>query len=148
MAYRILTAAALAVALAAPALAQEIRPAGPPIVLQPSAGTLIKTPAPLGQVFIANPDIASVQVPPIEAAAGKNIVYVFAKAPGKTTLFALGEDGEIMLSRVVEVPGPRTVRVLRGTHAPEIWTEAHEPSPRLSDLPAGSSVTMPVGQPR
>ena len=144
MAYRILTAAALAVALAAPALAQEIRPAGPPIVLQPSSGTLIKTPAPLGNVFVANPDIASVQVPTAE----KNLVYVFAKAPGKTTLFALGEDGEIMLSRTVEVPGPRTVRVLRGTHAPEIWTEAHEPSPRLSDLPAGSSVTMPAGQPR
>lgn len=147
MAYRILTAGLLAVVLAAPALAQEIRPAGPPIVLQPSAGTLIKTPAPLGQVFVANPDIASVQVP-TEGAAGKNLVYVFAKVPGKTTLFALGEDGEIMLSRTVEVPGPRTVRVLRGGHAPEIWTEAHEQQPRLSDLPAGSSVTMPVGQPR
>ena len=144
MAYRILTAAALAVALAAPALAQEIRPAGPPIVLQPSAGTLIQTPAPLGNVFVANPDIASVQVPTAE----KNLVYVFAKAPGKTTLFALGEDGETMLSRTVEVPGPRTVRVLRGSHAPETWTETHEQQPRLSDLPAGSSVTMPVGQPR
>lgn len=147
MAYRILTAGLLAVALAAPALAQEIRPAGPPIVLQPSAGTLIKTPASVGQVFVANPDIASVQVP-TEAPAAKNLVYVFAKTPGKTTLFALGEDGEIMLSRVVEVPGPRTVRVLRGSHAPEIWTETHEQSPRLADLPAGSSVTMPVGQAR
>ena len=147
MAYRILTAAAFAVALAAPALAQEIRPAGPPIVLQPSSGTLIKTPAPLGNVFVANPDIATAVVP-AEGAAGRNLVHVFAKAPGKTTLFVLGEDGEIMLSRVVEVPGPRTVRVLRGSHAPEIWTEAHEQQPRLSDLPAGSSVTMPVGQPR
>ena len=143
MAYRILTAAVLAVALAAPALAQEIRPAGPPIVLQPSAGTLIKTPASVGQVFVANPDIASVQVP-TEAPGAKNLVYVFAKAPGKTTLFALGEDGEIMLSRAVEVPGPRTVRVLRGSKS-EIWTEAHD-RPSLDDLPKGSAITMPVGQ--
>ena len=144
MAYRILTAAALAVALAAPALAQEIRPAGPPIVLKLSAGTLIQTASPLGNVFVADPEIASAI--PAEGAAGKNLIHVFAKAPGKTTLFALSEDGNIMLSRAVEVPEPRTLTIMRGSKTEVISLDPQPRRPTLDDLPAGSIVAVPVGR--
>jgi Pilus formation protein N terminal region len=146
MAYRTLTAAALLVALAAPAMAaDEIRPDGPPLVIQAGQGTAIQTPVPLGNVFIAGPDIANVQVPENT----RNLIYVFAKAPGRTTLYALGDSGEVVLSRAVDVVGPKTVRVLRGVLKPEIWSVAHgEPTgsgQNISDLPPGSSVTIPVG---
>ena len=142
MAYRILSAAALLVALASPALAaDEIRPSGPAIALRVSAGTLLQSPRPLASVFIANPDIANVQTPD---QGSKDVVFVFGKAPGKTTLYAIDIDGHVALSQTVEVTGPRTVRVMRGSTS-YIWSEAHEHAPNLSDLPAGSTVTMPVG---
>ena len=142
MAYRILTSAALLVALAAPALAaDEIRPNGPPIVLPVSSGTLIQSSRPLTNVFVANPDVANVQVPD---QGNKDLIFVFGKAPGKTSLYAIGSDGSVVLSETVEVRGPRTVRVLRA-HKSETWSEAHEHPTNLSDLPAGSTVTMPVG---
>jgi len=146
MAYRILAVTALAVALAVPALADEIRPSGPPIVIPVGSGTLIQSTAPLGNVFVANPETASVQIP-IEGVTGRNLVYVFGKVAGKTALYALDENGNVILNRVVDVAGPRTVRVLRGHHPPEIWSEAHElpKGGSLADLPAGSTVTVPVG---
>jgi Flp pilus assembly secretin CpaC len=149
MTYRILTAAALCVALAAPAFADDvIVPNGPPLAVKAGSGTLIQTTAPIGNVFIADPAIADVQVP---EQGRRNLVYVFGKKTGKTSLYALGDDGEVRLSRVVEVQGPRTVRVLHGK-GEQIWSEAHgEPTnsgANLADLPPGSQVTVPVGQPK
>jgi len=142
MAYRILTSAALLVALVAPALAaDEIRPSGPAVVLRVSAGTLIQSSRPLVNVFIANPDVANVQIPDQGA---KDKIFVFGKAAGKTTLYAVADDGSVALSQTVEVTGSKTVRVLRGSKS-EIWSEAHEHAPNLADLPTGSTVTMPVG---
>jgi len=142
MAYRILTSAALLVALAAPALAaDEIRPSGPAIVLSVSGGTLLQSPRPLASVFIANPDIANVQTPD---QGGKDVLIVFGKAPGKTTLYAIDIDGHVALNQTVEVTGPKTVRVMRGNTS-YVWSEAHEHAPNLADLPTGSTVTMPVG---
>jgi pilus assembly protein CpaC len=142
MAYRILTAAAVFVALAAPALADDIRPNGPPLVLKPGAGTLLEAPVPLGNVFIASSDIANVQAYPMEG--GKNLVYVYAKKPGTTSLYALDESGHVALNRIVEVQGPRTVLVLRGPKR-EVWSEAPSSEPTLADLPAGSTVSIPAG---
>lgn len=142
MAYRILTSAALLVALAVPALAaDEVRPSGPAIALRVSEGTLLQSPRPLASVFIANPDVANVQTPD---QGGKDMLLVFGKAPGKTTLYAIDTAGQVALSQTVEVTGPKTVRVMHGTKS-EIWSEAHEHATNLSDLPAGSTVTMPVG---
>ncbi len=146
MAYRILTAAALLVALAAPAFAaDEIIPSGPPLVIKLGQGTAIQTPVQLGNVFITNPDTADIQIPENT----KNLIYVFAKAPGRTTLFALGDAGEVVLSRTVEVLGPKTVRVQRGVLKEEIWSEAHgEPTgsvQNINDLPKGSTISVPVG---
>jgi Flp pilus assembly secretin CpaC len=145
MAYRILTAAALFVALAAPALADEILPNGPPLAVKAGSGTLIKAPVTIGNVFVADPAIADVQVP----TQGGNLVYVFGKKTGRTSLYALGQDGEVALSRVVDVAGPRTVRVLRANKE-QVWSEIHgEPTnsgANLADLPPGSAITVPVGQ--
>ena len=142
MAYRILTSAALLVALVAPALAaDEIRPSGPALALRVSAGTLLQSPRPLASVFIANPDIANVQTPD---QGSKDVVLVFGKSPGKTTLYAIDIDGHVAISQTVEVTGPRTMRVMRGSTS-YIWSEAHEHAPNLADLPTGSTVTMPVG---
>jgi hypothetical protein len=114
MAYRILTSAALLVALAVPALAaDEIRPSGPAISLRVSTGTLLQSPRPLVSVFIANPEIANV-------------------------------DGHVALNQTVEVTGPKTVRVMRGSTS-SVWSETQEHAPTLADLPAGSSVTVPAG---
>lgn len=141
MAYRILSAAALLVALAAPALAaDEIRPSGPALVLPINSGTLIQSPRPLANVFIANPDVANIQVP---EQGDKDKVFVFGKAAGKTTLYAVAVDGSVALNQAVEVTGPRTVRVMRANKS-EIWSEAHEHATNLSDLPTGSTVTMPA----
>jgi Flp pilus assembly secretin CpaC len=142
MAYRILTSAALLVALAAPALAaDEIRPSGPAVVLPINSGTLLQSPRPLASVFIANPDIANVQIP---EQGDKDLIFVLGKTAGKTTLYAVGVDGRVALSQTVEVTGPKTVRVMRGNTS-YVWSEAHEHAPNLADLPTGSTVTMPAG---
>jgi len=144
MAYRILTSAALLVALTVPALAaDEIRPSGPAVVLPINSGTLLQSPRPLASVFIANPDIANVQIPD---QGSKDLIFVLGKTAGKTTLYAVGDDGRVAVSQTVEVTGPKTVRVMRGNKS-EIWSEAHEHAPNLTDLPTGSTVTMPAGVP-
>jgi len=145
MAYRTLAAALALVALAAPALADDIiRPSGPPLAVRAGAGTLVQTTAPIGNVFIADRAIADVEVPPI---GGRNLVYVFGKKAGKTSLYILGDNGEVASSRIVDVAGPRTVRVLRGARE-QIWSEVHgEPTGsgmNLADLPPGSSINIPV----
>jgi len=145
MAYRILTAAALCVALAAPALAEDIRPNGPPLAVKVGDGALIRTDMPVGNVFIADPSLADVQIAPL---GDRNLVYVLGRKAGKTAVYALGDDGQVAMSRQVDVSGPRTVRVLRGQKE-QIWTEAHgeptKPGANLDELPAGSSVNVPVG---
>jgi pilus assembly protein CpaC len=149
MAYRILTAAALFVALAAPAFADEvIHPSGPPLAVKAGSGALLKASGPVANVFIADPAVADVNVP---TEGDRNLVYVFGRKTGKTSLYLLSADGQVMSSRAVEVQGPRTVRVLHGK-GEQIWSEQHgEPSnsgANLDDLPPGSQVTVPVGKPK
>lgn len=142
MAYRILSAAIVACLVAVPALAaDEIRPSGPAITLKVSGGTMLQSARPLANVFVANPDIANVQVP---SEGSRDVFFVFGKAPGKTALYAIDTNGRVALNQVVEVTGPRTVRVMRGNTS-YIWSEAHDHAPNLADLPAGSTVTMPAG---
>ena len=142
MAYRILSAAVVACLVAVPAIAaDEIRPTGPAITLKVSAGTLLQSPRPLANVFIANPDIANVQAP---AEGSKDVFFVFGRAPGRTTLYAIDVDGHVALNQTVEVTGPRTVRVMRGGTS-YVWSETHEQAHEGEPLPAGSSVTIPAG---
>jgi pilus assembly protein CpaC len=147
----ILSSAAIALAMLGAltsAMADDvvIRPSGPPLVIsRAGTGVLIQASVPLGNVFVADPAVADVQIP---TQGGRNLIYVFGKKAGRTSLYALGDDGQVALSRVVDVSGPKTVRVLHGQRV-EIWSEAHgEPTgsgANLADLPAGSTVSVPVG---
>jgi hypothetical protein len=148
--HRTFAAAVALMALVAPALADDvIRPTGAPLVIQGAVGALIQSPTAIGKVFVGDPAIADVQVPAVDS----RFVYVFGKKAGTTAVYALDQNGDIAISRLVTVSGPKTVRVMRGgdTH---IWSEAHgeatesksiNPEPTLNDLPKGSAVTIPVG---
>jgi pilus assembly protein CpaC len=75
----------------------QIPASGPPIVLEAGKGTLIKLPRPASTVFIANPDIADVQV------KSPSLIYLNAKAPGETVLYAVDADDHILLNAPVRV---------------------------------------------
>lgn len=139
MAYRILTTAALLVALVAPAVADEIRPNGPPIVIKTGAATLIQSSAPFGTVFVANSAVAEVHLP---TQGGRDLIYVTGKTVGKTSLYVLGDDGQVVLTRMVEVSGPKTVRVFRANNKVEIWSEAHG-EPTTAAAPASGPAELP-----
>jgi pilus assembly protein CpaC len=79
------------------------RPAG--LVPAPSAavelevgkGRLIRLERPATSVFIADPDVADVEV------KSPMLVYVFGKAGGTTTLYAVGEHDEVLLNSELHV---------------------------------------------
>lgn len=69
------------------------------IVIELSRGQVVRLPRPASTVFIANPDIADVQV------KSANLVYVFAKKGGETTLIAVDNDDQVMIEARVLVTG-------------------------------------------
>jgi pilus assembly protein CpaC len=75
----------------------QIPPSGPPIVLQVSKGTLIRLPAPANTVFVANSDIADVTI------KTPSLVYVTAKSPGQTVLYAVDAGDHVLLNSSVLV---------------------------------------------
>lgn len=77
--------------------ARQIRANGPPIVLEIRKGTLIHLAAPAATVFIADPDIADVQV------KSPTLIYVSAKAPGETVLYAVDDSDHVLLNSPVRV---------------------------------------------
>src|SRR5437870_1772421 len=75
----------------------QVRASGPPIVLEASKGPLIRLPRPASTVFIANPDIADVQI------KSPALIYISAKSPGETVLYAVDSDDHVMLNSPVRV---------------------------------------------
>jgi pilus assembly protein CpaC len=68
------------------------------ITLEMNRGQVVRLPRPASTVFIANPEIADVQV------KSASLVYVFAKKVGDTTLIAVDNSDVVMLeSRVVVI---------------------------------------------
>lgn len=67
------------------------------ISVEVSTGQLIELPAAARNVFIADPNIADVQVP------DPRQVFVFGKKTGMTTLYALGDDGRQILNANIVV---------------------------------------------
>src|SRR4029453_4344519 len=57
-------------------------------------------PGPASTVFVAAPDIADVQV------RSPNMVYVFAKKPGDTALYAVDSQDRVLLNTIVRVTSP------------------------------------------
>lgn len=78
-------------AMAAPA------PASTPLVLSLGSGELVSLRAPAGTVFIADPEVADIQVPKA------NSVFVLGKKTGSTTLYALDGAGKPIYRRQVVV---------------------------------------------
>ncbi len=74
-----------------------VPPAGSPIVLEAGKGTLIRLPRPASTVFVANPDVADVQV------KSPSLIYVTAKAPGQTALYAVDAEDRVLLNAPVRV---------------------------------------------
>jgi pilus assembly protein CpaC len=74
-----------------------VAPAGPSLQIEVSKGRLIRLDQPASSVFVADPDIADVQV------KSPSLVYVFGKAAGETTLYAVGDGDQILLNATVVV---------------------------------------------
>jgi pilus assembly protein CpaC len=79
----------------------QIVPTEPPtLTLEVNKGTALKLPGPAATVFVAAPDIADVQV------RSPNMVYVFAKKPGDTVLYAVDAQDRVLLNTIVRVTSP------------------------------------------
>lgn len=76
---------------------RQIPPSGQTILLEVGKGTLIRLPRPASTVFIANPDIADVQV------KSPALIYLSAKAPGETVVYAVDADDNVLLHAPVRV---------------------------------------------
>lgn len=92
----------LAVALAgltAPATSQTAAPGASAGMVQLSTGRgrLIQLSAPISDVFVADDKIADIQV------RSPTQIYLFAKAPGETTVSATTKAGKIVYSTVIRV---------------------------------------------
>jgi pilus assembly protein CpaC len=85
--------------LAAPdaAAATVIAPANAHIDLEVGKGRLVRLEHPAASVFIADPDVADIQV------KSPSLVYVIGKGAGTTTLFAVGENDEVLANTEIIV---------------------------------------------
>ena len=82
----------------APAAAQPV--AATPsetLNLSQGTGTLVRLPAPMSDVFVANDAIADVQV------RSSRQLYIFGKGPGETTIYATAPNGRVVYASTVRV---------------------------------------------
>ncbi|MBS0521144.1 MAG: type II and III secretion system protein family protein [Proteobacteria bacterium] len=79
---------------------QMVSPQQPTLRLEVNKGTAIKLPGPATTVFVAAPDIADVQV------KTPGMIYVFAKKPGDTVLYAVDDQDRVLLNTIVSVTSP------------------------------------------
>jgi pilus assembly protein CpaC len=86
-------------ALAVPKLraAQVIAPTGAPILLDVSKGLIIRLDRPCSSVFVADPDIADVQL------KSPTVLYLMGKGAGETTVYAVDQNDAVLLDSRVEV---------------------------------------------
>jgi pilus assembly protein CpaC len=79
---------------------QIVPPQQPTLTLEVQKGTAIKLSGPAATVFVASPDIADVQV------KSPTMIYVFAKKPGETVLYAVDDQDRVLLNTIVSVTSP------------------------------------------
>ncbi len=84
---------------AAAGVPANIHPTGPPIVLEVGKGTLFHLPRPAATVFVANPDVADVQV------KSPSLIYLSANKskPGETVVYAVDDKENVLVNAVVIV---------------------------------------------
>ncbi len=68
----------------------SVAPPGDRLTVEMNEGSLVRLPAPATSVFIANPEIADVNV------KSARMVYVFGRTPGQTTLFAVDRNENVV----------------------------------------------------
>jgi pilus assembly protein CpaC len=80
-------------------LAANIRPSGPPVQIEIGKGTLFHLPRPAATIFVANPDIADVQV------KSPTLLYISANKtkPGETVVYAVDDKENVLVSAVIRV---------------------------------------------
>lgn len=88
---------ALGLALASASAKQIVAPSGPPIRLNVGKGTLIELAHNASTVFVADPDIADVRV------KSPRLIYLYAKSPGETSLYAVDAEQHVMVNQTVLV---------------------------------------------
>jgi pilus assembly protein CpaC len=74
-----------------------IKTVGAPLVVEVGKGQLIHLEHPAATVFVADPDIADVQV------KSPVLIYLYGKSGGETTLYAVGENDDVVLNVGVSV---------------------------------------------
>jgi pilus assembly protein CpaC len=92
-----LVAATLAAAPSQPVAAQAVHNASSSIDLSVGRGRLVSLPAAMSDVFVADDKVADVQV------RSSRQLYVFAKAPGETSIYATDANGRVVFSTVARV---------------------------------------------
>lgn len=95
-------AASLSVGASATSLTQKdgasvLSPSQGSLSIEVNKGTLIRLDRPAAEVFIANPDIADVQV------KSNRVIYIFGQAQGETSFYALDKDDQTIFSSNVSV---------------------------------------------
>ncbi|HYG89081.1 MAG TPA: type II and III secretion system protein family protein [Azospirillum sp.] len=91
MTRRFLSCLLLILVWTAPALAQEA------LRIEQDKGQIVKLPQAASSVFIANPDIADLQV------MSPTMVYLFGKKAGETSLIAVNADEQVLTDRRVVI---------------------------------------------
>src|SRR5271166_2075401 len=77
--------------------AAQIPAKGQRITLEVNKGTLIRLAGPAATVFVANPEIADVQV------KSPTLVYITAKSPGETVIYAVDASDAVLLNAPILV---------------------------------------------
>jgi pilus assembly protein CpaC len=67
------------------------------IEIDMNKGTLVRLQRPAASIFIANPEIADVQV------KSPRLVYILAKRPGETVLYAVDEEDRVLTNQRITV---------------------------------------------
>jgi pilus assembly protein CpaC len=75
----------------------QIPPNGGRITLEVNKGTLVRLAGPAATVFVANPEIADVQV------KSPTLVYITAKSPGETVIYAVDANDSVLLNAPILV---------------------------------------------
>jgi len=88
--------------------ARVMEPTAGVLTIEVNEGTLIRLDSPAAEVFIANPDIADVQV------KSNRVIYIFGKAQGETTFYALDKNDKTLFSSTISVT--RNVSALRSAY--------------------------------
>jgi pilus assembly protein CpaC len=77
--------------------ATQIPATGQRIILEVNKGTLERLAGPAATVFVANPEIADVQV------KSPTLIYITAKAPGETVIYAVDASDHVLLNAPILV---------------------------------------------